>query len=126
MLRTAGSIIEKSRDSLRNLPREGVSSNLGRRSANGRLKTLLAKEREGAVTFPSAGRWPPWSTPTARRSSAVLAFFTIVRLATGTNQTRRTTRTQLRDLGRLQLIEDGLRLGKAVAPLLAHWSFANT
>jgi hypothetical protein len=35
-------------------------------------------------------------------------------------------RTHLHDLGRLQLIEDGLRLRKVAAPLPAHWSFAST
>jgi hypothetical protein len=57
-LRMAGFIIEKSRDSLRSLPREGVSSNLDHRSTNGRLVSSQAKERERereAVSFASAG-----------------------------------------------------------------------
>jgi hypothetical protein len=118
-----GSNKEKRRGSLTTLPREGVSSNPTLRSKNGRRTSLLDKrEREITATLFNSGRWPPWLAPMARRRATASPFSTTIRSAAGTNRSRRSTRTHLRWLGRQEQIEDGMRLGKAVAPLPAHRS----
>jgi hypothetical protein len=110
-LRTAGSIMKKSRGSLRNLPRERVSSNPNRWSANGRL-VFIGNDtvKKPDSFFPRSGRWPPWPAPKPRRRAPTPPFPTTIHPSTDTNRKRRSTRTYLRGLGRLRRTEDESRL----------------